>query len=175
MKNDFILDTWEDHTMAIENFREILEEVAERLPLTTANNKLKGKMERGWRKVKSTTEGLEKFIVPAKPIPVKTPWDAKEFTEAWRFWKDYLSEQHGFIMKTRMEAMALKDLVKITGNSPEKAIAWIEYASAHGYAKIFAVREDPAAPDNNNEKQNTTDGQKIAIPRVEIPEGYLLV
>lgn len=106
-----------------------------------------------WNKTKKLAEDFDKFISPVDPIKVESPFDQEDFRYIWRTWKGYLSEQHGMLIRTRREQMALDYLADISENNVDVAISYLRFAMAHGYRKFFIVTDqaktNPEKPDKN--------------------------
>jgi hypothetical protein len=100
-----------------------------------------------WNKTKKLAEAFDLFISPVDPIKVESPFDQDDFRYIWKTWKDYLCEQHGKLMKSRMEQMSLDHLADISGNNPDLAIGYLRFAMANGYRGFFKVdQKDKTTP-----------------------------
>ena len=85
---------------------------------------------------------MDKFITPVKSVDVKSKMlDNEPFRETWTMWKEYLNEQHGIFMRSRAELMGLKRMMDISGDNPEKAIFYIEYAMSRLEKAFYKVNE----------------------------------
>ncbi len=104
-----------------------------------------------WNKSKKMAEAFDQFIVPFDPIKIKSPFNQDEFRNFWKTWKEYLQEQHGKLMRSRMEQTSLDYLAEISGGDPELAISYLKYAIANGYRSFFKVetkdKTNPAKSD----------------------------
>lgn len=89
-----------------------------------------------------------------EPVDVEMPWGSDEFKAAWQYWKDYLKEQHHIYLKSRMEKKSLAQLKKISDDSEQKAIEYMDYAEAGGYRKFFKVTERELKGDRPEERRN---------------------
>lgn len=112
---------------------------------------------RRWDTMKEKADALYDVIEqqtgqPVEPVEITLPWDDDPFTKMWQDWKDYLVEQHGKRMKSRMERAALEHLKEISGGSEETAIQFLRFAMASGYPRFFKVTA-------KNYEQPTTGGR----------------
>lgn len=108
-----------------------------------------------WNKLKKMAEVLDQFIAPVDPIQVESPFDQEDFRYIWKTWKEYLQEQHGKLMKTRMEQMALDYLTEISDNDPDLAISYLRYAMANGYRSFFKVEANTKVTPPKTEKDGS--------------------
>lgn len=143
-------EIWEKAEDNIVVFKSELEELFEILPKSTAFMKKINSLNKAWRKVQISLNEMDKYITPVKSIEVKsTLLNNSRFTESWQLWKDYLNEQHGIFMRSRAELMALKRLVDISGDNPDKAISYLEYAMSRLEKNFYKVIEQE---DKSNDK-----------------------
>lgn len=112
-----------------------------------------------WDKLKNQAEQFYDILdcltnQQTDPVEVDLPWKSESFKEAWEFWKDYLKEQHHIYLKSRMEKKSLALLKKISEDSEQKAVEYLDYAEAGGYRKFFKVTEKElggSRPERRNE------------------------
>jgi len=109
--------------------------------LSATQNKKLQKFICEWNKTKKMAEAFDQFISPVDPIKVETPFDQDDFRYIWKTWKDYMCEQHGRLMRSRMEQMSLDYLADISGSNPDLAISYLRFAMANGYKSFFKVDE----------------------------------
>ena len=134
--------SWEAAEKAIVLFQEELEELYTLLPKSVKIHQQLAKLNKSWKKVKLTLNEMDKFITPVKSVDVKSKMLENEpFREAWVLWKEYLNEQHGIFMRSRAELMALKRMMDISGDNPEKAIFYLEYAMSRLEKAFYKVNE----------------------------------
>lgn len=94
-----------------------------------------------WNKAKKLAEAFDQFIAPVDPIEVESPFDQDDFRFMWKIWREYLQEQHGLLMRSRMEQMGLDYLAEISDNNPDLAITYLRFAMKSGYRSFFKVEE----------------------------------
>lgn len=99
-----------------------------------------------WDKLKDQAEqyydALDRLTnQQTEPVEVDLPWTSNAFKDAWQYWKDYLKEQHHIYLRSRMEKKSLAQLKKISDDSEQKAMEYLDYAEAGGYRKFFKVTE----------------------------------
>ena len=134
--------SWEAAEKAIIKFQEELEELYTMLPKSVKINKQLAALNKSWKKVKFTLNEMDKFITPVKSVDVKSKMLENEaFRETWVMWKEYLNEQHGIFMRSRAELMALKRIMDISGDNPEKAISYLEYSMSRLEKAFYKVNE----------------------------------
>jgi hypothetical protein len=107
-----------------------------------------------WEKVQKQVNNFSKFVSPVEAVAVKYP-DSEKFMKAWKFYKDYLSEQHGITMQSRYELKALEYLFKLSGKDVTKAIELIDITVGHG-AKSFFIPTSQS-PDKSKPKDKDYD------------------
>lgn len=144
--------SWDKHCENLNAMGDVLTELMETIPDSMRNVKIKNKLKKVWAKVRISTNSMDQFVSPVKSIKVDSPWQTDKFQTAWQFWKDYLNEQHGFIMRSRMEVKQLKRLAELSANDPDKAIRILDVAEAGGYTRIFKIDEEPEKENNNAKK-----------------------
>ena len=120
-----------------------------------------------WKKFKNDINLMDEFISPTiKSVKVTNALlkDA-DFAATWKFWKDYLIEQHIIYMRSRTELMALKRLSEIAKEKPATAIKFLEFAMSRGDKNFYLVHEKdiPADKVSKNDKGGTI---------VEVPTNY---
>jgi hypothetical protein len=106
-----------------------------------------------WNKSKKMTEVFDQFFAPLDPIKVKPPFDQDDFRYFWKTWKEYLQEQFGRSIRSRMEQMSLDYLYEISEGNTDLAISYLRYAMANGYRSFFKVeskdKTNPAKSDRH--------------------------
>jgi len=106
-----------------------------------------------WNKFKKMNESFDQFIAPLDPIKVESPFDQEDFRYIWKTWKEYMQEQFGRSMRSRMEQMSLDYLSEISENNPDLAVSYLRYAMANGYRSFFKVeskdKTNPAKSDRH--------------------------
>ena len=95
-----------------------------------------------------------------QPLPVSFPWRDREFTQHWQLYKDYLQEQHGIVMRSRMEQARLKAILKYSGENRETFVRTIDFYMAFGTSGIFQVNFESTLKTDENGKQQP---QKIVL------------
>lgn len=74
-------------------------------------------------------------------VLITPPWDSQKFLETWKFWKEYLLEQHQINLSTRAEQKQLDFLAQISDNKEENAYPVLDYAMANLYKMFFKLDE----------------------------------
>lgn len=108
-----------------------------------------------WNKTKKLAEDFDQFISPVDPIKVESPFDQQDFRYIWKMWKEYMSEQHGILIRTRREQMSLDYLSDISTNNVDVAIGYLRFAMAHGYRKFFIVTEQAKSTPEKTDKNGS--------------------
>ncbi len=105
-----------------------------------------------WNKTKKLAESFDQFISPVDPIKVESPFNQEDFRYIWKTWKEYLQEQHGRFMRSRMEQMSLNHLFEISTKNPDLAIGYLRFAMANGYRSFFKVdkKDTEKSPKSND-------------------------
>lgn len=105
-----------------------------------------------WNALKKLMEEFDQFIMPIEPIINILPWETPAFIEAWKYWKEYLQEQHGQTLRSRSEKASLAYLESLAGSHEEEAIKIINF-SCYIRAKSFIL--PPQKKEDNNKVTNT--------------------
>ena len=100
--------------------------------------------------LKKAAADFDTFITPVE-LEIVFPFHSKELTEMWARWKNYLSEQHGQIMRTNSEQSSLEHLQSISKGNEAKAVEFLRYAMACRYRNFFAVDEKTSTQPANGE------------------------
>lgn len=149
---------WDDLAEKLKELQSPLEEMLDSIPLSKRFFRMKQKIERCWKDVSRAYEKLDPFISDAiEAIPVNSPWGCDVFKNKWKFYKDYLKEQHGIQMQSRMEVARLEWLKANTNDNPATAIAWINFWIARGSDSIYKVNIDKTE-EKNDEQQTKRAG-----------------
>lgn len=134
-------EKWEQIWKQLEKSDDELTAFLENAAISTLAMRKMQKFTAEWDKVKKLATEFDQYITPVEAIEVKVPFRSKYFEDMWQRWKDYLSEQHGQLMRTRSEKSALEHLVDISKSDEERAIAILRYAMANRYKNFFAIDE----------------------------------
>lgn len=149
-----MLKKWIEHCSAIDRTRSLIEDIASQLPVSGSGKRLRQLLNDSWGKITDTTEDLDQLITAGvQPLPVKFPWQDKEFTDHWRLYKDYLQEQHGIIMKSRMEIARLKKIKEFCNDDRSLVIRSVDFYMASGSPNIFQVNFEALKKEEPNETQ----------------------
>lgn len=146
-----MIDHWNDIWNQIETSEGKLQDFLQTSGLSAIQLKKLQKFIREWNKVKKMAEVFDQFITPVNPIEVESPFDQDDFRYMWKMWKEYLQEQHGLLIRSRMEQASLEYLSDISGNDVDKAINIIRFCMKSGWRGIYA---------NMKEKSNTEKPSK---------------
>lgn len=142
-----MINHWNEICQQIEASENKLSEFIENAGLSASQLKKLQKYICEWNKSKKLAEAFDQFIAPFDPIKVKSPFNQDDFRYIWKTWKEYMQEQHGRIMRSRMEQISLDYLAEISEGNPDLAISYLRYAMANGYRSFFRVEtKDKANP-----------------------------
>ena len=108
-----------------------------------------------WNTLKKMMQEFDQFVTPVEPVLNMLPWETIAFAEAWKFWKEYLQEQHGQVLRSRAEKASLAYLESLAGSSEEEAIKIINF-SCYLRAKSFILH--PQRKEDNNKINSEADG-----------------
>lgn len=109
-----------------------------------------------WNSLKRMMEEFDQFIQPIEPVQTTLPWETEHFAEKWKYWKEYLQEQHGQVMRSRAEKAALTYLADLADNNEGKAMEIIDF-SCYLRAKSF-ITPPQKKEDNNKIVNSESDG-----------------
>jgi hypothetical protein len=148
-----MIKTWNEFCTQIEASDGKLSEFIETAGLSALQIKKLQKFTYEWNKLKKMAEQFDQFVAPLDPIKVESPFDQDDFRYIWKTWKEYRQEQHGLLMKSRMEQMSLDYLAEISETNPDIAISYLRFAMAGGYKSFFKVddkaKSTPPKTDKN--------------------------
>ena len=119
--------------------------------LTSISHMKSEKFRKEFNSLKKTAADFDKYISPVE-IEIKFPFHTTEMTEMWERWKNYLSEQHGELVRTNSEQCALEHLAKISKGDEAKAVEFLRYAMACRYRNFFAIDEKATKEPAREEK-----------------------
>ena len=141
-------EEWDQMGTDVRNLQEAMQELLEILPQSPTFFKAENKVKKTWEKFKKSFNGFDGFISPMKAVEVKEPWNDPEFLSTWKFWKDYLQEQHGQWIRSRSEVMALKKLKEFSDGNPNKAIKLLEHAMYTRSKNFYKVSDEDLETNN---------------------------
>lgn len=132
---------------------------------TTISQRLKmKKMVEHWRQICVDATSLAERIEEIKekkgnvdPVEVKLPFSSDTFAEAWREWKQYLTEQHGIMLSTRAEKRQLYFLSKYAGDKEERAIQIMYMSESKLYTSLYNYTEKEIS--GKSKKAKIEDGE----------------
>lgn len=134
-----MITQWNEISTQLELSEKKMDEFIEKSGLAaTQLNRLK-KFICEWNKMKKLLIAFDEFIAPLDPIEIESPFDQDDFRYIWKTWKEYNREQHGRLIRSRMEQMSLHYLAEISENNPDLAIGYLRFAMANGYKSFFKV------------------------------------
>ena len=134
-----MINRWNEICNQIDASEETLAKFIEESGLSVSQMRNLNKFVCEWNKVKKLAESFDQFISPVDPIRVESPFDQEDFRYIWKTWKDYLLEQHGQLVRSRAEQMALDHLADISESNPDTAIFFLRFAMANRYKNFFKV------------------------------------
>ena len=156
-----LLKLWTDHCTALEKARRQIEQLSEQVPATGPGKRGRDAVLKAWREVTATSDAIDDVVTESvQPLPVSFPWRDREFTQHWQLYKDYLQEQHGIVMRSRMEQARLKAILKYSGENRETFVRTIDFYMAFGTSGIFQVNFESTLKTDENGKQQP---QKIIL------------
>jgi hypothetical protein len=148
-----MINHWNEFYQQIEATDTQLSEFIQSAGLSALQIKKLQKYIEQWNKSKKMAEAFDQFIAPLDSIKVESPFDQDDFRYFWKTWKEYLQEQYGRSMRSRMEQMSLDYLSEISENNPDLAVSYLRYAMANGYRSFFKVeskdKTNPAKSDRH--------------------------
>lgn len=147
-----MITRWNEICNQIDASEQSLSKFIEESGLSVSQMKKLNKFVCEWNKVKKQAESFDQFISPVDPIAVESPFDQEDFRYIWKTWKEYLQEQHGQLVRSRAEQMALYHLSEISDNNPDTAIFFLRFAMANRYKNFFKVdKKDINKPTKAND------------------------
>ena len=135
-----------------------LDEFIENSGMSTIDANRMKKFIKAWNSLKRMSVDFDKIIAPVEPLEIKFTFSSEDFAAMWKRWKEYLSEQHGQLMRTRAEQSALEHLDKISKNNEAVAMEYLRYAMANRYRNFFAIDDaDKTKPAKSEETKSKSD------------------
>lgn len=106
---------------------------------------------KAWNLLKKQAVDFDTYLQPAEALEIELPFKSEAFERMWKRWKEYLSEQHGILIRSRSEVSALEHLDNISKGDENAAMYYLRYAMTTRYRSFFVVDEKdaakPAAPE----------------------------
>ena len=134
-----MLTKWNEYWQQIESCDEELSDFLENGGLSSIAISKSKKFLSNWNKQKKMAHELDQYISPVDPLIFESPFQSEHFAEIWARWKEYLTEQHGQLMKSRSEKSALEHLHKLSKGNDDRAVDFLRYAMANRYRNFFYV------------------------------------
>jgi len=151
-------EKWEQFSTEVEKSNNELNEFLFNGGLNTLVLKKAEKFVKQWNNTKKLALEIEKYIMVVDPLEIQFPFKNERLTEMWQRWKDYLSEQHGQLIRTRSEKSAIEHLMELAKGDEEKAVKFLRYAMTNRYRNFFAIEEkDTKQPDKRETKGSDFD------------------
>ena len=132
-------EKWEQFSTEVERSNSELNEFLFNGGLNTLVLKKAEKFVKQWNNTKKLALEIEKYIMVVDPLEIQFPFKNERLTEMWQRWKDYLSEQHGQLIRTRSEKSAIEHLMELAKGDEEKAVKFLRYAMTIRYKNFFAI------------------------------------
>jgi len=126
----------EQLTTADTDFEDFLDNAG----LSVLSIKKSEKFRKSWNLLKKTAADFDKYISPVE-MEIKFPFHTQEMTDMWQRWKNYLSEQHGELIRTASEQSALEHLHEISKGDEKKAVHFLRFAMTKRYKNFFQVED----------------------------------
>ena len=145
---------WNEYWKQLEAVDKELTEFLENGCLSTIAATKAKKFIDAWNKQKKLAADMDDYISPVDAMQVKIPFNSKAFEEMWQRWKEYLSEQHGQLIRSRSEQSALEHLEKISKADDARAVEFLRYAMANRYRNFFVIDEKDTAFPPKQESNN---------------------
>ena len=151
-------DKWEQFSTEVEKSNSELNDFLSNAGLNTLVLKKAEKFVKQWNSTKKLALEIEKYIMVVDPLEIQFPFKNERLTEMWQRWKDYLSEQHGQLIRTRSEKSAIEHLMELAKGDEEKAVKFLRYAMTNRYKNFFAIEDkDTKQPDKRETKGSDFD------------------
>ncbi len=126
----------------LNTFSELFEQILENLPNSARNYKLKTKSSAAYKAVSRALSRHDMLVTDSVPkLKVKLDDMSNEFIDTWNIYNDYMVEQHGIRMGSRMQKYRLELLIKYTERNLVTATSWLKFYMATGSQNIFPVNE----------------------------------
>lgn len=96
----------------------------------------------------------------SKRKEVVMPFEGKEFESAWKSWKEYKRDEHGFKFKSpTSEQASLHQLQNLAGGDHDTAVRIIGQSLANGWKGFFALKN---TQNEKHTRPGPSDGSLIA-------------
>jgi hypothetical protein len=130
---------WDKTYESIVLFKDSLEEYFSQLPQTNALRKIQTQVMNQWKEAHKNIREFDTYVSPVSNVQILFPTKDELLMNTWNFWKEYLTEQHGIVMRSRYEKKSLQLLWEISEEDPLKAIECLNYAMSKGYKAFFKI------------------------------------
>ena len=151
-------EKWEQFSTEVEKSNSELNDFLSNSGLNTLLLKKAEKFVKQWNNTKKLALEIEKYVMVVDPLEIQFPFKNERLTEMWQRWKDYLSEQHGQLIRTRSEKSAIEHLMELAKGDEEKAVKFLRYAMTNRYKNFFVIEDkDTKQPDKRETKGSDFD------------------
>jgi len=147
-------EAWDKTTNTLEEFQTMLQDFIKTAPIPASEIKRLHELNKKWREVTKAVNTFDSYVSPVSQIAVTLPEAGQRFIEVWNMWKEYLTEQHGVVMRSRSEVMSLKRLFEMADNNPDEAIFYLEHAMSIRWRNFYKVDKNKASEPNNERHES---------------------
>lgn len=144
-----IMKQWNEHLAALERLRKRIDDMGAQLADSGSARRTRKSIADSWEELTTSAQEVGEMLTGSlQPLPVDFPWQDKEFLSHWTLYKEYMQEQHGIYMKSRMEQARLKQIREFCNGDRMAFIRTIDLYMALGTANVFKVEALPSKMDN---------------------------
>ncbi len=154
---------WDELCASLDKVRPLIEELAAQLPASGSAKRIRQSLAAAWDKISDSTEAIDDLLKDSiQPLPVDFPWQDKDFVSKWKIYKEYLKEQHGITMRSRMEGARLRAIKTYCKGDKDVFLRAIDFYMALGSTNIFEVNFETVKKEIQQDERKT---YTITLPR----------
>ncbi len=144
---------WTEICTVLTNADKELTDFIEACGMSAMDLKRMQKFIKVWNDLKKQANDFDKYLLPPEALEPELPFNSEVFLLMWKRWKEYLSEQHGILMRSRSELSSLEHINNISGGDENKAIYFLRYAMTNRYKSFFVLDEKATKEPAKDETQ----------------------
>lgn len=129
---------WDNLFDNLSEFQEQLETFLSDADLKPTDSKNALALTKMWAQITNMANDFDQFVTPVESLTVEEFKD-KNLKEAWSFYKDYLTEQFGIVMRSRYEKKSIELLKKYSDNDNDAAVNILNICTGNGYQRFFKI------------------------------------
>jgi hypothetical protein len=157
---------WRNLCEQLSSYKELIEKTLELLPVNKQTGKIKKLLAREWEHLIGAVKDLDSFMDPVNPPEIRYPFSSERFKAMWMYYKNYLANNHQFLMSPWNENSRLTMLGRFSRNDEERAMQIIELLCANNYRNVIC----PSDRQLSGQESVLPEEKKINLSIGKIPD-----